>query len=199
MTVTPKPRKQLARVAGKIGRPTRYTRELGEEICALLMEGYSLRGICEREGMPALSAICLWLAKDAGFMEQYARAREVQAEVMADEILEIADDATNDYVERATKNGAVVLVDHDHINRSRLRVDARKWIAEKLLPKKYGVKKALEHSGPTGPDGKPLDMKPVFNIHFKGRYDPCGECGKKHDGPCSPRGEAQSGEREVQQ
>jgi len=144
------------------GRHTKYCAELAEKICALLMEGYSLRKICARYGMPDKSTVCRWLAHEPTFRDQYARAREIQAELLADEILDIADDGTNDYVERETADGNTrILVDHDHINRSRLRVDARKWVAEKLLPKKYGAKKAIEH---TGPDGATL--APSLKVRF---------------------------------
>jgi len=147
----------------KTGRPTKYSPRVAEQICALLMEGYSLRAICKQEEMPCLAIVCRWLAQKKDFVEQYARAREVQAEIMADEILDIADDATNDYIERESAKGNVtILVDHDHIARSKLRVDARKWVAEKLLPKKYGQRKALEFSDP---NGEPLGP-PVFNINF---------------------------------
>ena len=153
----------------KIGRPTKYAPRVAVKICALLMEGYSLRKICESDDMPSKATVCTWLAQRQDFLDQYTRAREVQAEIMADEMLDIADDSTNDYMERESAKGVTILVDHDHINRSRLRVDTRKWIAEKLLPKKYGVRKALDLSGP---DGKPLDTKPVFNIVFKRRNEP---------------------------
>jgi len=166
------------------GRPTKYSTRLAEEICALLMQGYSLRKICDgRDGMPSKATICNWLAKNKEFLEQYARAREIQAEIMADEILDIADDGTNDYVEREVKGGTKVLVDYDNIQRSKLRVDARKWVAEKLLPKKFGTKKAIEHSGP---DGAPLEA-PCLEIEFvNGRL--CERCEQWHDedGPCPP-------------
>ena len=73
------------------------------------------------------------------FSDKYARAREIQAEIRADELLDIADDATNDYMAREAKSGKTFIVaDHENIQRSKLRVDTRKWIAAKLLPKKYG-------------------------------------------------------------
>lgn len=69
----------------------------------------------------------------------------------ADEILEIADDGQNDWMERESKNGEVFEVEnHEVLNRSRLRVDARKWLMSKLAPKKYGDVQKLEHSGPGG-------------------------------------------------
>jgi hypothetical protein len=131
------------------GRPTKYTQAISEQVCTLLMEGFSLRSICKRDDMPSRGTVFSWLARNEEFASSYARAREVQAEIMADEIVDISDDATNDYMERETKNGKVVLVAHDHINRSKLRVESRKWVAERLLPKKYGTR-TLELTGAVG-------------------------------------------------
>lgn len=125
------------------GRPSDYTQEIATLICERIVEGESLRSICRDEAMPPIRTVFQWLAKHEEFSHQYARAREAQADTYADEITEIADDGSRDYVQ--TENGPVI--DHDHIARSRLRVDARKWIASKLKPKKYGDKLDLDHSG----------------------------------------------------
>ncbi len=77
----------------------------------------------------------VWSNED--FRKRYAISREQQAERMAEELLDIADDGSNDT--QVDEKGRRI-VDFDHINRSRLRVDTRKWIASKLLPKKYGDK-----------------------------------------------------------
>jgi hypothetical protein len=66
-------------------------------ICELLATGKSLREICELDGKPAASTVFLWLANDTQFSEQYARAREAQADALFDEILGIADDGRNDW------------------------------------------------------------------------------------------------------
>lgn len=125
----------------KAGRPSKYTEKLAAQICIRLAEGESLRQICRDVDMPCKATVLNWLfdndpAKD-GFLDQYVRAREIQAENWADEILEIADDGTNDWVEREVGGKAL---DPEHISRSRLRVDSRKWLMSKLLPKKYGDK-----------------------------------------------------------
>lgn len=125
------------------GRPTTYKPSTGKEICARLMQGLSLRQICKDEKMPDKATICRWLAdreKYQEFCDQYALAREIQAEMMADEIMDIADDGANDWMERRDKEEAVVgwQLNGEHVQRSKLRVDARKWAASKLLPKRYG-------------------------------------------------------------
>lgn len=130
------------------GRPTIYTDELGERICSLIAEGISVREICAADDMPCQKSIYRWLVSPdhEQFRQKYTEARQAQAERLAEEILEIADNGTNDYVERLVKDGAVVLADHDHIQRSKLRVDTRKWLLSKLQPKKYGEKVELSGS-----------------------------------------------------
>lgn len=128
------------------GRPTDYNEEIAKTICERLSDGESLRAICLADDMPNKGTVFVWLSKHKEFADQYAKAREVQAERMAEEILEIADDGRNDTYE--TENG--VGTNHDVIARSRLRVDARKWLASKMFPKKYGDKVQQEVSGPDG-------------------------------------------------
>lgn len=136
-----------------MGRPTIYSDELAKTICQRLAEGESLRAICRDEIMPAKSTVLAWcLDSKHPFSDQYARARDIQADTLADELLEIADDGTNDWVEKETRNGSMILCDHEHIQRSRLRVDTRKWIASKLKPKRYGEKLSI-----AGHDGGPIN------------------------------------------
>jgi hypothetical protein len=87
--------------------------------------------------MPAQSTVFKWLSENSKFSEQYAHAREAQADTLADELIDISDDSSRDTYK---DSDGIERVDHDHINRSRLRVDTRKWIASKLKPKKYGEK-----------------------------------------------------------
>ncbi len=128
-----------------MGRPSLYTDELAAEICGLIAEGNSLRSICRMDEMPEKTTVFRLLAKHEEFRNQYACAREAQADAMAEEILEIADDGSNDTYE--IEEG-VSVTNHDVIARSRLRVDARKWLASKMAPKKYGDK--IAHTGPDG-------------------------------------------------
>jgi hypothetical protein len=136
-------------MAKKVGRPTVYNKAVAEEICRRLADGESLRSICNDEHMPARAVVLSWAVDlNHPFSDQYMHARDLQADAMADDIIAISDDGTNDWMERATRNGMVEIVaDHEHINRSRLRVDARKWVASKLKPKRYGDKIHTEHSG----------------------------------------------------
>jgi len=124
-----------------------YSQELATQICEALINGKSLRSICEPENMPAASTVCLWLTKYPDFAEQYAHAREAQADTLADEITDIADDGTNDWMKRSESRGGGYELNGENVQRSRLRVDARKWIASKLKPKKYGDKIEQTHKG----------------------------------------------------
>lgn len=116
------------------------------------MAGESLRAICSDEGMPDRGAVFRWLASNEAFRNQYARAKSVQADVMAEEITEIADDGTNDWMERQGQNGEAIgwQLNGEHVQRSRVRIDARKWLMGKLAPKKYGESSSLELSGANG-------------------------------------------------
>lgn len=131
------------------GRPSVYTDEVAAEVCGRLASGESLRKICKDDHMPTISSIMLWLVdgKHQAFSEQYAEARRIQAEVLADELMEIADDGRNDYMDTADDGGGVAYkLNGEHIQRSRLRVDTRKWYLSKVLPK-FADKQQIEHSG----------------------------------------------------
>lgn len=137
------------------GRPSDYTPEIVEAICARIANGESLRQICRDERMPDRSTVHRWLAAHEAFRDQYALAREAMMEHFADEILEIADDGSNDWMERETERGTVTVVDHEHISRSKERIETRKWLMGKCAPKKYGDKTQMQV---TGADGGPIAM-----------------------------------------
>lgn len=128
---------------GKGGRPSIYNKELADKICErIATSSDGLRVICGELKIATFSVL-KWLGdKDKKeFSIQYARAREAQADLLADEIIEIADDSSGDEIEIETPEGVkATKQDHEFAARSRLRVDARKWKASKLAPKKYGDK-----------------------------------------------------------
>jgi len=118
-------------------RSMRYTPVIAKKLCLKISEGKSLRTICKDRSLPTMSTIYKWLIDVPVFAEQYARAKRDQAEVLVEDLLNICDDNTDDH-RTIIKNGVEVeIVDQDTIQRARLRVDTRKWIASKLLPKKY--------------------------------------------------------------
>ena len=133
-----------------MGRPSTFTQELADEICDLLAEGKSLRAICAVPGMPSVGTVCRWLGEDDKLREQYARARELQADALFDEVLHIADTQQIGEKRKVTNDGKEETSFGDMIEHRRLQIDARKWMAGKLRPKKYGEFKAVELSGPDG-------------------------------------------------
>jgi len=125
------------------GRPSTYSPELADTICDYLADGKSLRWICDQEGMPNKGTVLRWARDNTNFRDQYARAREVGDELLAEEILEIADETRFDTLH--TEAGPKP--DNEWINRSKLRVDARKWLLSKRQPKKYGDKVDVTSGG----------------------------------------------------
>ena len=133
------------------GRPSLYTPELAALICERLANGMTLREVCRDDAMPQESTVRQWAVTDyQGFSAQYAKAREIGYQCMADETLDIADNARNDWMERNGEDDAGWQANGEHIQRSRLRVDTRKWLLSKVLPKVYGDK-VLHGSDPENP------------------------------------------------
>lgn len=130
-------------------------------ICERIAVGESLRSICDDSDMPAMSTIFKWLTEDTVFSEQYTRAREAQADALFDDILSIADDGRNDWIEKRNADGENIgwQENGEALRRSQLRVDARKWMASKLLPKKYGDRITQEHVGKDGGAIEVVDSK----------------------------------------
>ncbi len=130
------------------GALVKFNETVADQICGRMSEGETLRKVCRDPAMPARSTVYRWLSKNPAFANQYAQAREMLVEAWADEIIEIADDGTTDYITKVGRNGAEYeAVDQDHIQRSRLRVDARKWLLSKLNPGQYGDHMEVEHTG----------------------------------------------------
>lgn len=135
------------------GRPSIYTPELAAEILSRLASGESMNSICRDDHMPSRQCVYEWVIHNReGFGDKYARARDSGLDVMAEELLDIADDGTNDYVEKESQRTGTTFValDAEHVQRSRLRVDTRKWYLSKLAPKRYGDKQTVEHTGAGG-------------------------------------------------
>jgi len=131
----------------KTGRPSKYTPELAESICERLSCGESLTSICAAEGMSKRTTVVGWQGQHDGFSTAYARARIAYADAIFDEAMEIADDSLGDWTTRTKKGEEIRVVDHENIQRSRLRVDTRLRVAAKINPVKYGDKLDLNMSG----------------------------------------------------
>ncbi len=133
----------------KRGAPTIKTQELLDAICAGISLGKSARAMCIEAGI-SQRVLWNWLAGDAALMQQYLRAKELCVDAYAEEIIEISDDGSRDtYTDEKGRE----VIDREVIARSQLRIDARKWYASRLAPKKYGDKLSNAHEGDTN---KPL-------------------------------------------
>ncbi len=128
-----------------MGRPSTFTQETADAICARMAEGETLRQICRDEGMPEQRTVFRWLEASEAFRQQYARAREALMDTFADEIIDIAEDGRNDWEERENhRTGETyIALNHEAVARSAQRIDARKWLMAKCAPKKYGDKQQI--------------------------------------------------------
>jgi hypothetical protein len=120
----------LAKPEPAKGRPSEFSQEIADEICAHIASGKSLRSYCMQSGTVDAATVYRWLEKHESFRDMYARARVILYEHWADEIGDIAD-----------------LENETDVNRARLRVDARKWLLSKMLPRKYGERLQAEVGG----------------------------------------------------
>jgi hypothetical protein len=116
------------------GRPTVYTQELADLICnAVSSDIYSIRQLCEKNAsLPPMNTIYNWLRMYPDFNDKYLKAKALQAHILVDEMVEISDDPANCVSEI--------------MQWAKVRIDTRKWMAQKLLPRLYGDKQQTEHS-----------------------------------------------------
>ena len=142
-----------------------YSPELADRVLGELMEGRTLVEVCRLPGMPSKAAVLLWARRDRdGFAARYKEAREIGGQIMVDDLILIGNDSQGDYVTRRTESGeTVVVVNHDNINRDRLRSENLKWALTRALPKIYGNRLDINAKHDTG-DGwaellKELDGK----------------------------------------
>lgn len=125
------------------GRPSIYTPELADLICMrIATHQESTHKLCQRyDDMPDTTCIYEWRHKHPGFAHKYAQAKMQQAEIMAEQILDIADYSAQDTI---TDEDGNERINSEFVARSRLRVDTRKWLASKLAPKIYGDRSTVE-------------------------------------------------------
>jgi hypothetical protein len=163
-----KPAKKAVPVK-KIGRPSKFTQALAGKICERVASGESLRKVCATPGYPHMSNVLRWLADDkkAAFRDQYARAREAQADAMAEDLLELHEKAWVPVLIGGkpvmVKGEPLMTVDKASVAAVRLEAENKKWLMGKLKPKKYGDKVTQEH---TGADGGPIKAETVTRIEL---------------------------------
>jgi len=127
--------------AAAIGRPTKYSIEWAERFCDLIAEGQSVRQICSQPGQPDKSQVYRWLDENDDFRDQYARAREEQADTLAAKIMTVV---------------AGVEPEPGKVSKARLQFDAYRWHVGKLAPKVYGDR--IEHDVKGGMNFQPQSL-----------------------------------------
>jgi hypothetical protein len=137
-----------------------YSEEKFNDIIAFIEDGLSLRKAAIKGGISTRSFYD-WIEKDVELQQQYARATISRADSIFEEILDIADDSSGD--KKYTENGEVM--DSEYVQRSRLRVDARKWAVSKMNPKKYGEKQVTENIN------KNFDLSNLSDEEFQEQLD----------------------------
>lgn len=146
--MTKKRKKPIESVASPavrgMGRPTDFTQEKADLICGLISDGHSLRTVCALEGMPNMVTIFRWLREKPDFCNQYETSKQEQADAMQEDIIAIADEDPQLISAGEANGGAVVKIDAAFEQWRKTRIDARKWCAAKLKPKKYGDKLELD-------------------------------------------------------
>jgi len=127
-------------MTAKASRST-YTEKKADLICTQIAAGQSLNSICKQPDMPSIVTVYKWLDDNSDFLKKYARAKDDAADTIVSEIIDIADNSDLDPQDR------------------RVKIDARKWVAGKLKPKKYGDK--VLHSGD---EEQPIEHR--HNVQF---------------------------------
>lgn len=138
------------------GRPTKYEPKVAEAICEMMIAGEGLVKICARPGMPGRSTVHRWLNEHQEFRDTYARARELQADFYAEECIQIADDDSQDILDIGETGDKRMITNSAAVARARERINARKWAASQMAPKKWGQQ--LTQTEISGKDGGPLEI-----------------------------------------
>jgi hypothetical protein len=131
--------------------PFKYTEEekasFKDEIVARISLGETLRSICREEGKPDFRAVYRWRKDDADFEGRFAQARELGYDAIAEECLDIADNANNDWMEKQGENASVGWqLNGDHVQRDKMRIETRLKLLAKWS-KKYGERVVNELVG----------------------------------------------------
>lgn len=150
----------------KLGRPSEFDQVVADSILEIIATSTrSLKTICSMDNMPAVSTVLRWLKDVESFRMQYAHAKECQADFMAEEMIDIADDGSNDLMTVVKGDTSYEMENKEVTNRSKLRVETRKWIASKLKPKKYGDKLDVTTDGDKI---NSLPQNPIINVYQTG-------------------------------
>ncbi len=139
----------------EVGRPKIYDEKVATRLCEqIATTSKSLRTICKDDKFPCVATVLTWLKEKPEFLAQYNIAKQEQADYLIEEMIDIADDGSNDFMTITKGDKEYNVEDREVTNRSKLRVETRKWIASKLKPKKYGDKLDIDHTT----EGQPIQI-----------------------------------------
>lgn len=130
-----------------MGRPSKYTPEIVEEICERLSKGEPLAVVCRDEHMPSDDTVRNWADADESISRAIARARERGFDQIAADCLQIADDSSRDVKIVGRDGEEREVCDTEFVQRSKLRIETRLKLLAKWDPKRYGEKVDLNHGG----------------------------------------------------
>lgn len=141
------PKKTEEAKPAQMGRPSVFSQELADEICERIALGETLTEITSDEDKPSPSTVWRWQRSHDDFRKAIAHAREAQTRMWADQIVDLADDSSNDWTIRRRQNGeAEEVLNRDHIERVKMQIDARKWLMARVNRADYGDKQQIDHN-----------------------------------------------------
>jgi hypothetical protein len=148
-------------------KPRKVKPELSERLVKTIInriaEGETLTAICRNEGMPSYGRVMGRINRTSSLRAALARARDTRLNRMAEELLDVADDGRNDWMEKQGRNGTITVLNEEAMRRSTLRLDTRKWLLSKMLPAQYG-----EHVEHTGAGGGPIQHEHSLSAQMLG-------------------------------
>ena len=177
-TPSPKQHHQKTKPASQV----RYNRKIAALICErIATTPQSMLQICEAPDMPGIATVFRWLRDHPDFREMYVIAKQEQVELLMEQCLDLVRDESRDYLE---KDGRTIL-NPIAVKRHKLQVDYYKWIASKLLPRKYGNNAQLEAAAPPPPPPLPNGGLPVLTkemlLHLQERRRRALEADRLHN------------------
>jgi hypothetical protein len=144
--------------------PLHEINEVMPKVLGRMCNGESLRAICRDVDMPHIGTVLQWVSVHEDLRIQYQAALAIRADTQAEEIIEISDDGTNDYVEKAMRDGTVgVVLQAENIARSKLRVETRKWSMSRMNPAKYGDRNTTVLQG----GDKPVEIATTTDLDMR--------------------------------
>jgi hypothetical protein len=156
------PPADVSHVPAPMGRPSSFNQDIADKILDELARGSTLRSIQDMPGFPGRSTVFRWLAENEDFSRRYAVALAWRTEGRADEIVQIADDSSEDFVVGDDGEGGPMLkLDREHIARSKMRIEVRQWLMEREMPRKYSLAAVAAPAGATAKTPESAEPEPL--------------------------------------